>query len=245
MESFNFLLILLIICLLVVLFLFFKKILKVQRENRHLKKELNFWIELFSNCPFPFFIIEKEEIKWQNKKALEILGDLRGKKKNHIESFLKNSYWDAQIFFLPSGFTVYLLLDKREEKILKRSYEIALAYLSHELKTPFTIVKNYAEKLEEEIKKNRFSNIEYFEKFKNSLERVERLIYKLFSSLEYLVKDLKSLALTTPYHLLFLYLLLYPPLNLHFYLHKEVSPKKLLLLLPLLEKIFPFLFLNL
>ena len=191
MESFNFLLILLIICLLVGLFLFLKKNLKVQRENRHLKRELNFWTELFSNYPFPFFIIEKEEIKWQNKKAFEILGDLRGKKKDHIESFLKNSYWDAQIFFLPSGFTAYLLLDKREEKILKRSYEIALAYLSHELKTPFTMVKNYAEKLEEEIKKNRFSNIEYFEKFKNSLERVERLIYKLFSSLEYLVKDLK------------------------------------------------------
>jgi len=191
MESLNSLLVFLIIFLLIILFLFFKKISKIQRENSSLKKELNFWAELFSNYPFPFFIIEKEEVKWQNKKALEILGDLRGKKKDHIESFLKNSYWDAQVFFLSSGFIAYLLLDKREEKILKRSYEIALAYLSHELKTPFTMVKNYAEKLEEEIKKNRSLNIEYFEQLKNSLEKVERLIYKLFSSLEYLVKDLK------------------------------------------------------
>uniref|UniRef100_A0A7C4NRG9 histidine kinase n=1 Tax=Thermodesulfobacterium geofontis TaxID=1295609 RepID=A0A7C4NRG9_9BACT len=55
------------------------------------------------------------------------------------------------------------------------------------------MVKNYAEKLEEKLKeiKSFEALLKDFEAFKNSLERVERLIYKLFSSLEYLVKDLK------------------------------------------------------
>ena len=188
-----FLLLVFLISFLVILFLFFKKILKIQEENRYLKRKLNFWEEFFSNYPFPLFIIEKEEIKWQNKKAFEILGDLRGKKKYQIEVFLKNSYWDPQVFSLSSGLVAYLLLDKREEKVLKRSYEIALAYLSHELKTPFTMVKNYAEKLEEKLKEIKSFEVllKDFEALKNSLEKVERLIYKLFSSLEYLVKDLK------------------------------------------------------
>jgi signal transduction histidine kinase len=187
------LLIFLIIALLIAIFFLLKKFLKIKRENSLLKRELNFWIDFFSNYPFPLFIIEKDEIKWQNKKALEILGDLRGKKKDQIELFLKDSYWDSQVFFLSPESTVYLLIDKREEKILKRSYEIALAYLSHELKTPFTMVKNYAEKLEEKLKeiKSFEALLKDFEALKNSLEKVERLIYKLFSSLEYLVKDLK------------------------------------------------------
>ncbi len=193
MEFFSFLTIFLIISSLIIFTLLFKKFSKIKKEKSFLEKELNFWIDFFFNYPFPLFIIEKDEIKWQNKKALEILGDLRGKKKNNIEGFLKNSYWDPQVFFLSSEVIAYFLIDKKEEKVLKRSYEIALAYLSHELKTPFTMVKNYAEKLEEKLKKSNFFEdpLKDFEALKNSLEKVENLIYKLFSSLEYLVKDLK------------------------------------------------------
>ncbi len=69
---------------------------------------------------------------------------------------------------------------------------MALSYLSHELKTPFTIMKGYIEKLESEILASElYSQLhQYFIPLKNALEKVEKLTSKLFTSLEYLIKDL-------------------------------------------------------
>jgi len=70
---------------------------------------------------------------------------------------------------------------------------MALSYLSHEFKTPIAIALGYTDRLESLLEREKTSEEikEAFSKVKSSLKNLERLLKKLFSSLDYLAKEVK------------------------------------------------------
>lgn len=180
-----------VFCLTLVFLL--KKFISLRKHLENMKQKQAFWEEAFYQLEFPVFIInEKKEILWQNRTSLNKFGYLKGGKIDSVLKEIQNYPWEMKSFLLSKEFEIYILIDKSEEELFKKSYTLALSYLSHELKTPFTIMKGYAEKLETEILDSNlyFHLHQYFIPFKNALERVEKLTSKLFTSLEYLVKEL-------------------------------------------------------
>ena len=172
---------------------FIKNIKRAKNQIEELKQTKSFWEETLYQLEIPVFLVDnKEETQWQNKASLSFFGDLRGKTfQIDLQKFYPKK-WEVKTLSLQKGQKVYLLIDKSEEEIFKKSYTIALSYLSHEIKTPFTILRGYAEKLEAEIlSSSQYPQLHtYFITFKNALDKIERLTSKLFTSLEYLVKDL-------------------------------------------------------
>ncbi|MCX8042241.1 MAG: HAMP domain-containing histidine kinase [Thermodesulfobacteriaceae bacterium] len=173
---------------LVLLFLYlkFKKIQKASFEKEEKYRRME---ESLFKLPFPIFLGFSSKILWQNRKALEIFGLID--KKEKLKSSLKRSKRFFQEIEIPIDQENYLviIIDKTDEEATKRAYQLALSYLSHELKTPLTVAKGYIENLESKLKMDHHFNIE-FEKVKESLERLDKLIKRIFSALEYLVKDI-------------------------------------------------------
>lgn len=177
--------------LFLVTYLFFK-FLNLKKNLEIIKRERQSLEEILNNLELPILIVKKEEVQWQNKISLAYFGDLRGKSEKIFLSRIKNQSWEMKTLFVKNEVKVYLLIDKSQEEVFKRGYKIAISYLSHEIKTPFTVLKGYAEKLEEELIKLKVYHFlkSYFIPFKSALEKIDHLTSKLFSSLEYLIKEL-------------------------------------------------------
>ncbi|WP_028841598.1 sensor histidine kinase [Thermodesulfobacterium hveragerdense] len=176
-----------------ILFWLLKKLKETKQKAEEIRQKQVFWEETLYQLEIPVFIVEQtEEILWQNKISLSLLGDLRGKRFATVLEEIRTKNWEVKTYLSRQGKKVYVFIDNSEKEMFKKSYTLALSYLSHEIKTPFTILQGYAEKLEGEILSlNQYTQIhDYFVIFKNALDRIERLVSKLFTSLEYLVKEL-------------------------------------------------------
>ncbi|MCS7198864.1 MAG: HAMP domain-containing histidine kinase [Caldimicrobium sp.] len=128
-----------------------------------------------------------------NQRALENLGS--SPQPSEIKKIFEKKGKKIEIYEvnLDSEHKVLLVMDITEQESLKEAYQIALSYLSHELKTPFAIAYGYLERLENLLHK-RIEDGEIktlFEKTKESFQRLEKLLKKLFSGIDYLAKEIK------------------------------------------------------
>ncbi len=190
------------IILLLVLLVFFLSLLsfnlikKLYAIKKDLKKTL-FQKELYSNIfrrlPSEVILLEGNQILELNRRALENLGtnpSLSGLKERLKKM---GKYYDIIEVPLENDYKILYFKDSTERESLKEAYQVALSYLSHELKTPVAIASGYLENLGKLLEsKNMDSEVqETFEKVNLAFRNLEKLLRKLFSSIEYLAKDIK------------------------------------------------------
>ncbi len=151
--------------------------------------------EALNSLPFEIFIVEKEKnILFSNKKALENFGATPVL--SEVKEILNKKGRKAETAEINLGENKKLIVffDITERESLKEAYQVALSYLSHEFKTPFAIASGYLENLELYLeKKASFEKIiDCFKKVKTAFQRLEKLLKKLFSGLDYLAKEIKT-----------------------------------------------------
>lgn len=189
----NDLLLLVITVILVFFLLFFLSFYFFIRERKQRKKAeevRDLFEKIFHNLPFEAILFKDREIVRMNRRALETLGA-----DPKIEDFLtgvnrKGRKFEALEVSLSENYRLLILQDVTERESLKSAYQMALSYLSHELKTPFAIASGYLERLEDSFRKGNPSE-ELLIKTKEAFQRMEKLLRKLLSSIEYLAKDIR------------------------------------------------------
>lgn len=194
MNNYALSLFLILLLSILVLYLIYKvKFLKKQYQE--CQNFRNLYYSLFNEIPLEIILLKDNEIMESNKSALETLGVNLNIDKEELKERMKRSgkYFEIKEIPIKDKYKMIVLLDITEKESLKEAYKIALSYLSHELKTPLAIASGYLERLgiyllesesNEEIK-------ELYYKIENAFKRLEKLLTKLFSSIEYLAKDIK------------------------------------------------------
>lgn len=188
----NLLLLLFLLSLLISIYL----IIRIKRLNKELKEislSQELYEKIFKNLPFETILLKNLQIMQMNQKALENFGLNPNLKELKKELQKKGKYYEILEIPLDSKHKLVLLTDNTEIEGLKEAYKIALSYLSHELKTPLAIASTYLERLEPHIFKDSTEEEVklLFQKVQSSFKGLERLLKKLFSSIEYLAKDIK------------------------------------------------------
>ncbi|MFN4131675.1 MAG: sensor histidine kinase [Caldimicrobium sp.] len=169
---------------------------KIHQIKRTLKKALQekeLYHALFHKLPFELILLKNNSIIEINQKALENLG-INFNLSNLKERFKnKGKYYEILEIPLPNVYKMLVLIDITEKEGMKEAYQIALSYLSHELKTPLAVASSYLERLEPHFQKAEVSveAKENFEKVLSAFNSLKKLLKKLFSSIEYLAKDIK------------------------------------------------------
>ena len=115
----------------------------------------------------------------KNDKLRKVISDVLKKREGKkIEIETKNRFYSLRIYPIPSKYGAYVyigvLTDKTEEKNNEMIRELFFQNASHELKTPITSIKGYAETLFERIPKNSDSIEKKF--FEAILRNTERMI---------------------------------------------------------------------
>ncbi|MCM8804786.1 MAG: ATP-binding protein [Candidatus Omnitrophica bacterium] len=140
----------------------FKKFLKSSAENKY------YW-EVIGNFEINEIIEKTINFKNNFEKEIEIDGKW---------FFLKTKYLEKEKIILL--FLVDITVFREIEKIRKEF----ITNISHELKTPLTIIKGYIETMEEEVKNSEIKNYLYI--IKNQTERLIKIVENIIalSSLE-------------------------------------------------------------
>lgn len=170
-----------------------KRLQKLKFEKEKEEKLRRLFQEVFNKLPVEALIIKNKEPLFLNRKALENLGpnpEISKIKEHFKKKGKKIEFFEIE---LDKEEKLFLIFDVTEKEALKETYQMALSYLSHEFKTPFTIALGYTERLESLLEKGAtLEEIkEPFLKVKESLKNLERLLKKLFSGLDYLAKEVK------------------------------------------------------
>ncbi|MFN3505780.1 MAG: histidine kinase dimerization/phospho-acceptor domain-containing protein [Caldimicrobium sp.] len=113
---------------------------------------------------------------------------------NLKEKFKKRGkYYEIIEIPLEKEYKILILKDITERVSLKEAYQIVLSYLSHELKTPIAIASGYLERLGNFLEEEKIDEKtrKIYEKVTLAFKNLEKLLKKLFSSIEYLAKDIK------------------------------------------------------
>ncbi|MFN3567374.1 MAG: sensor histidine kinase [Caldimicrobium sp.] len=128
-----------------------------------------------------------------NRKAIENFGLTPNLKDLKRDFQKRGKYYEILEISIDREYKILILLDNTEIEGLKEAYKIALGYLFHELKTPFAIALSYLERLEPHIlKESTEEEVKIlFQKVQTSFKGLDKLLKKLFSSIEYLAKDIK------------------------------------------------------
>lgn len=178
---------------LIALILLLRLYLNLKLKAKHLEQLERLYKNSLYYLPFELILLKGEEIIFFNKRALENLGgyprlaDLKRltQRKGKKFELLEVSFSEA--------YRLLLFLDVTERESFKEAYQMALSYLSHELKTPLAIAVGYLERLGEALKKERVNEetLALYQKTQEAFQRLEKLLKKLFSGIEYLAKDIK------------------------------------------------------
>ncbi len=186
-------LLLLIILQATLIFLLYQKIRKLKREQKFFQEKegsLEIFKESLFHLPLEIFLSRDSEILFQNKKALETFGPLKRIEELQNKRRKKEKIYQTEVINLRENYKLYLLLDITELKKYKEGYQMALSYLSHELKTPLAVAKSYFEKLEEILTLRESKEKETFQKAKEALEKLEKLLKQILRGIEVL-KEIK------------------------------------------------------
>ncbi|MCS7150394.1 MAG: HAMP domain-containing histidine kinase [Caldimicrobium sp.] len=164
-----------------------KKALELAEFNKKLFEEI------FHRLPVEAILIKDAQILKLNQKALENLGGNPTISEIKKNLHRKGKKFDVFEINLDSQHKILILSDITERESLREAYQIALSYLSHELKTPFAIAYGYLERLDSLLQRKTQDNeiMALYEKTKESFQRLEKLLKKLFSSIDYLAKEIR------------------------------------------------------
>lgn len=188
-------LLLLLILLLLVLFVFSFYLLRINLQNKRKIKALNIELETFKeilyHLPVELFVFQGKELYFQNKKALEVFGTTFTPDTLKKITIYRGKKWLPVIYPLRKDLEILLFQDVTEKEGFKEAYQMALSYLSHELKTPLAVAYLHFEALEKKLADTELDKeiTEGFEKAKEALEKLRNLIKRLFSGLDYLAKE--------------------------------------------------------
>ncbi|BAU23323.1 hypothetical protein THC_0938 [Caldimicrobium thiodismutans] len=170
----------------------YKKNLKLRQELSRISQLREVFSKALHEIPTEIILLHREEIFFINKKALENFGA-----NPRLSDLIKGINKGGRRFKsleIPLGkdYKMLVFMDITEIESYKEAYQMALSYLSHELKTPLAVAKGYLERLEDKIALSlEERDRESFEKAKEAFEKLEKLLKKLFSSIEYLAKEIR------------------------------------------------------
>lgn len=161
-------------------------------KNRVLEAEIKTFKEVLYHLPLEIFVFKGKELYFQNKRALEVFGMTFNLEALKWTTTYRGKRLLPVKFTLRDNLEVLLLQDVTEKEGFKEAYQMALSYLSHELKTPLAIAYLHFEDLEKSLYEKGIDGelSETFQKAKEALERLQGLVKKLFSGLDYLAKDI-------------------------------------------------------
>ncbi len=161
-------------------------------KNRLLEAELKTFRDILYHLPLEIFVFKEKELYFQNKRALEVFGTTFGLDALKKITTYRGKRLSPAKFTLRDNLEVLLIEDVTEKEGFKEAYQMALSYLSHELKTPLAVAYLHFEELEKRLsEKGLDGNIrENFQRAKEALEKLRGLVKRLFSGLDYLTKDI-------------------------------------------------------
>ncbi len=193
MNEIVLLLVLLVFFLSLLSFHLIKRLYTIKKDLERILFQKELYFNLFRRLPSEVILLKGNQIFELNHRALENLGtnpSLSGLKERLKK---RGKYYEIIEVPLEKDYKILYFRDITERESLKEAYQVALSYLSHELKTPVAIASGYLQNLGKLLEsKNMDSEVqETFEKVNLAFKNLEKLLRKLFSSIEYLAKDIK------------------------------------------------------